>query len=128
MKEVDITTVKKIFAKRLKYLRETERLSQEELASFLNISRTHVANLETAKSGLSIKLLYECSMFFNCTTDYLLGLTDFPHSQLPISNDVFELMRKFNEVKFDDYEITESDKEKIISAIKHAISIVKLSE
>lgn len=128
MNGVNVDYIKKTFAKRLKNLRESKNLSQEELASLLNISRTHIANLETAKSGLSVFLLMICANFFDCTTDYLLGRSASPKNQSPSSNDIFELMRNFNEIKFDNYEITNEEKEKIISAIKYALSIVKLSD
>ncbi len=52
--------------KRLKQLgkniakyRKEKKLSQEALADILDISREHLAKIETAKRGISIHLLFE---------------------------------------------------------------------
>jgi len=39
--------------------RKIKNLSQNELADLLNISREHLAKIETAKRGISLKLLFQ---------------------------------------------------------------------
>ena len=41
--------------------RKSKRLSQNELAELLDISREHLAKLETGKRRISLKLLFELS-------------------------------------------------------------------
>lgn len=44
--------------KNIQQIRKSHNLSQNELAEMLNISREHLAKLETAKRRISLKLLF----------------------------------------------------------------------
>ena len=44
--------------KNIQKARKAKKLSQNELAELLNISREHLAKLETAKRRISLKLLF----------------------------------------------------------------------
>lgn len=66
---------KNIFAERLGKLRTQKKLSQEELAKVVNIDRGTIAKYETKKRIPSFEHLTAFAIFFNTTTDYLLGLT-----------------------------------------------------
>lgn len=65
-----------IFSERLRKLRKESNLSQKELGIVLGYSQTAVANWEQGKREPSLDCLKKISKFFNCTIDYLLGLTD----------------------------------------------------
>lgn len=45
--------------KKISYYRNLKNLSQNQLAEKLNISREHLAKLETAKRRISLKLLFK---------------------------------------------------------------------
>jgi len=47
--------------KNISHYRNLKGLSQNQLAEILNISREHLAKLETAKRRISIKLLFKLS-------------------------------------------------------------------
>ena len=47
--------------KNIQNARKIRKLSQNELAEMLNISREHLAKIETAKRGISIKLIFKLS-------------------------------------------------------------------
>ncbi len=117
---------KTTFPKRLKKLRKLKNLSQEELAFNLDISRTHLSNLEAGNATPSLNLLISIANYFNCSYDYLLNRISYPDEYKPISNNIFDLLNDYPEFRFDDFEVSEEDKDKIISAIKHALSIVRL--
>lgn len=61
-----------IFADKLIRLRKQAGLSQEELASELNISRQSVSKWEQAQSILDLDKIIQLSTFFNVSTDYLI--------------------------------------------------------
>lgn len=61
-----------IFADKLIRLRKQAGLSQEELASELNISRESVSKWEQAQSIPDLDKIIQLSTFFNVSTDYLI--------------------------------------------------------
>ena len=61
-----------IFADKLIRLRKQAGLSQEELASELNISRQSVSKWEQAQSIPDLDKIIQLSTFFNFSTDYLI--------------------------------------------------------
>lgn len=65
-----------MFNKRLRELRLERKMSQEELAKKLNISRQAIANWETERGEPSISFLLQLAEFFNVSMDYLCGYTD----------------------------------------------------
>lgn len=123
-----IQKIKKVFAQRLKYLRTKNRLTQEELAFLLDMSRTHIASLETASSLPSLKVIIKIVDHFNCSFDFLLNETITADQYATSTNNIFDILKSVDNVHFDDIEVSEEEKDIIISAIKHALSIVKLSE
>ena len=69
-----------MFGERLKELRESKKLTQEELAKILNLSQSSIAYYESSKKPKqpSQRTLIKIAKYFNVTLDYLLGLTDDP--------------------------------------------------
>ena len=59
---------------RLKQLRSSFGLSQYALADALHISRPSIRNWELGSSIPTTEALVEIALYFNVTTDYLLGL------------------------------------------------------
>lgn len=67
------------FGKRIAMLREHRNLTQAELATLTNISRSRLSLYETDKREPDFDTLSRLSDFFDVTTDYLLGRTDTPN-------------------------------------------------
>lgn len=65
-----------MFGERLKDLRKSNNLSQEELASQFKVQKSSISNWETNKSTPSFELLKEISKYFNVSTDFLLGIDE----------------------------------------------------
>lgn len=66
-----------LFSERLKYLRVESNLTQSQLAKILNTTQRRISYFEIGKIEPDLETLCEISKYFNVTTDYLLGLTDY---------------------------------------------------
>ena len=62
-----------VMGKRIKSLRKESRLTQEQLAEFLNIDQSMVTKLENGTRSLTITLLDKICSLFGCTEEFLLG-------------------------------------------------------
>lgn len=62
-----------MFAKRLKYLRKSRRLSQAKLAEYLGLGQQAVAKWEHGKAEPHLSKLRTLIDFFGVTADFLLG-------------------------------------------------------
>lgn len=60
-----------LLAKNIKFFRKQKGLSQNQLAELLNISREHLAKIETSKRCISLKLLFKLSDVLNTTLQEL---------------------------------------------------------
>lgn len=60
------------FGEKLKNLRTLKKLSQQQLADKLNISRATLGHWEIGRSQPNLEQLVNTSNFFGCTIDYLL--------------------------------------------------------
>lgn len=77
----------------LKILRNKKNISQLKLSMDLELSQELISQYELGKSLPTIANLVKLANYFNCSTDYLLGLT----------ND----FSKKSDLKKDDLEVTE---------------------
>ena len=66
----------KEFNERLKELRISKNLSQEQLAKETGISSTDICYYETGQRVPNAQVIITIAKYFNVTSDYLLGLTD----------------------------------------------------
>lgn len=62
-----------MFANRIKYLRQSRKLNQVQLADKLGVAKQSVSNWENDNIMPSVEMLEKIADFFNVTTDYLLG-------------------------------------------------------
>lgn len=69
-------TDNEFFAVRLSELRRSARLTQEQLAKRLNISRSCLANYESCRRYPNFSILQSVSEFFNVSINYLVGKED----------------------------------------------------
>lgn len=63
----------RMFGDRLKELRNSKHLTQEQLAEILNVNRAALANWETNRAYPDVNIIKELAIFFDVTIDFLLG-------------------------------------------------------
>ena len=63
---------------RFKNLRLEFGLSQVDIATILNVTKQSISNWESGKRKPNIVMLADIAQFFDVTTDYLLGNSDYP--------------------------------------------------
>jgi transcriptional regulator with XRE-family HTH domain len=69
--------MKIILGERLKELREERGLTQKELALQLNLHSVTYLHYEKAQREPPLSVLADMAAFFEVSTDYLLGLSDY---------------------------------------------------
>ena len=93
--------MEKQFTIRLKELRKQHKLTQKELAEALNVKDSTINRYEKGVNEPSFEMFYALALYFNVTTDYLLGVEhvetkeaapEFNQEQLQ----VVELIKKLN--------------------------------
>ena len=62
----------------LRKLRESKNLTQLQLSIKLEVSQELISRYELGTSFPQPQMLIKLANFFNCSVDYLLGLTDIP--------------------------------------------------
>lgn len=65
-----------MYLKRLKDLREDNKLKQEDIAKILNTTRQQYSLYELGKRTIPIDLLNKLSNFYNTSIDYITGRTN----------------------------------------------------
>lgn len=71
------------FSKRLKLLRATNGLTQEKLSNDIYeifgypISKATISQYENGNREPNITMLINLSQYFNCSIDYLIGISDY---------------------------------------------------
>lgn len=65
-------TYNKYVALKIEELRKAHKLTQEELALKLGLTRTSVINMEKGRQNLSIKNLYQICKIFNIKSSQIL--------------------------------------------------------
>lgn len=66
------------FSDRLKELRKAQKLTQSDMAIFLNVTVRHYQDCEYGKVTPNAIMLIKLADYFNVSTDYLLGRSDNP--------------------------------------------------
>ena len=65
------------FKDRLRELRLEKHVSRKELAGFLYVSERLISYWENGKRECGFDMLIKIAKYFNVSTDYLLGMTNF---------------------------------------------------
>jgi len=65
------------FAQKLKELRIEKNVKQQDLANILGISARAVSFYENGERECDFDTLIKICKYFNVTTDYILGLSDY---------------------------------------------------
>ena len=66
----------KIFAERLKVLRQSQNLTLQQLGEKLGGTKATIGNLENCNKQPSMTMVIKIAEYFNVSVDYLLGLSD----------------------------------------------------
>ena len=65
---------------RIRQLRESRGMSMQQLADKLGLAKSSVAKWELGMTQPTVGNLLAMSRFFNCSTDYILGLESPPEA------------------------------------------------
>lgn len=99
--------------KRIKELREGLGISQQKLASELNVTQAMVSKYELGISEPDIAMIRKLSQFFRVSSDYLLEISDDK-----VSIDTAGLSEKEKGILFGFKRLNEVQKEKLQSYLK----------
>ena len=61
---------------RLKQLRKESKITQEQLAKYLNVDQTMITKLENGTRSLSVSMIEKICNLFGCSDAYLMGEDD----------------------------------------------------
>ena len=61
---------------RLRDMREDKDLTQQAVAAYLHVSQNTYSQYENKRRQIPLGILVHLAIFYNTSTDYLLGLTD----------------------------------------------------
>lgn len=67
---------------RLKELRKASKLTQDQMAMYLDVDQSLITKLENGTRAMSTTILEKICCLFGCTPDYLLGKSD---SYIPLN-------------------------------------------
>ena len=65
-----------ILGERIKSLRENSKLTQGQVANYLNVDQSYIAKFEKGERNINVVLLDKLCYLFGCTEDYLIGESD----------------------------------------------------
>lgn len=68
----------KAYGERIKRLRRSKGLTQEQLAEKLRVSRTYIGKIEKGSQGGPVELAVELAVFFDAPLEYLLLGNEYP--------------------------------------------------
>src|SRR6056297_2667989 len=86
------------YGKRIKDLRKVEKLTQKELADALEISSTTITRYEKGDIYPSEPIIIKTAMLFNCSSDYLLGLSSYKKNPKELIKDYEKLKIKEEQI------------------------------
>lgn len=65
-----------LFTQRFNEILKNNSVKQSELALYCNVTKQSISDFKRGKSVPSIETLYKMCKFLECSSDYLLGLSD----------------------------------------------------
>ena len=101
-----------MFSQRLKYLRTEKKLTQNDMAELLGITRQGYAKYENGSGEPDINSIDKLANYFNVTTDYLLGRSDIKNPEeityASIKNDEYAALTPYQKEVMDFFMNSES--------------------
>ena len=118
----EIMNQETIFGNRLKQLIDEKEMSQLELAQAFNTTGATISRYVKGERLPKMKNIQELAKYFDVTTDYLLGTSDFRNNQ-DIAKKLIEKLKKSELISENP---TDKEIEKIIIAVKKYDDIKKM--
>lgn len=115
--------IKKSIGNNLKMIRAEKNITQQELADIFNLSRNHLTQVETGRAAPSLKMLYDIAIFFDCSVDFLIGLSPIRSVDELSSTNVYDIMDEYD-VSFGKRHVSREEKDKIKEYIKDSLDIM----
>lgn len=115
--------IKKSIGSKLKMLRTEKNITQQELAEVFDLSRNHLAQVETGRAAPSLKMLHDIAIYFDCSIDYLVGISPIRYKEELASTNVYEIMDEYD-VSFGDRHVAEEEKERLKEFLKDSLNII----
>ncbi len=114
-----------VFSKRLRELRKKLGLTQSQLAEKLGVSSSSIGMYEQGRREPDSAMLSRICSTLNVSIDYLLGFERFDsHREVEdVIGEFTEILRSQKTLMFKGSPISNSDKEKIVNAIKIAAAV-----
>jgi len=119
----------------LKELRANKKVSQQDVASFLGITRQAYSNYENGNRTPDYEVLLKLGEYFNVTVDYLLGNTKAPALGLSAKDerDIAKLLEKTlhdlesnqDALMFDGEPMDEMTRELLAASLRNSMEIGK---
>lgn len=81
------------FAEKLKELRSQQKISQEELAKAIGVSRSTIAGYETKSREPDLSTLVKIATYFNVSVDYLIDSSEDAYLKLKLTNEEKKLLQ-----------------------------------
>lgn len=104
-----------MFAERLKHLRKTKGITQEQLAAIIGVERSSIGKYEGRSQTIpSDDVKYRIAEYFGVTVDYLMGYSDSPN---PAHSD-FRYTETENALIKDFRALNEEGQQKVIEYIE----------
>lgn len=127
-----------MFSQRIKLLRKEKKLTQQNLADFLEVRRSTYGEYERGKIMPPYDKIQRLADYFNVSVDYLMGATNFKTLDEKIDTiakrDITDIKQVLNLlieeleedntiVKFDGLELSQETKQLFISSLKTTIQL-----
>ena len=81
-----------MFAKRLKQLRKQRKLTMQEVADFVGVAKSTYAGYESGYRQPTLESIHTLSRKLRTSSDYLLGLTDYPEPPEELNHNAKEYL------------------------------------
>lgn len=83
--------------KRISSLRKQNKITQEVLASMLDISEKHMSSVERGKSSLSLEKLVRAAEILDTDLNYLVLGKTYHNYAIPLPDSILSILEKDNE-------------------------------
>ncbi|WP_432405287.1 helix-turn-helix domain-containing protein [Wukongibacter sp. M2B1] len=109
--------------KKIRLLRESQKMTHDNLAKLLNVGRSTISNYERDYRKPDIDMLKKIANVFSVTTDYLLGLTENPNNKLTddvnkqLADEIIEIYIRKGKIKKGE-KLTKEQEKKILKEIE----------
>ena len=89
------------FSLRISDLRHEKKLTANELGALINLSKFAVSNWENGKAYPGVETCLKLCQIFDCSMDYLLGLSDNRHDDVGLDPTEATLIERLRELPED---------------------------